>query len=265
MPYVVNKGVRTFYEFAGEGPAMLLLHCNPFDHRTWMYQTAWFSQWFRVVTPDLRGYGRTDKVTEPYTLDDLASDVLGVIEAEAMRDIVLGGVSIGAVLALKLGREHPDLFRALIAVGASAPAKDRGPNDPRVRGYREQGIAGYYRPHMEDTVSKGFATSERGRHLLDMFETNAQNLEPEAIVKMLQARAPVDLLPILPDIRMPLLVVNGEFDSALSEGRRAASLVPGAEHHMLPNAGHACCLEDPAAFDARAMAFLSKHGLLPKP
>ena len=118
---------------------------------------------------------------------------------------------------------------------------------------------------MEDTVSKGFATSERGRHLLDMFETNAPNLEPEAIVKMLQARAPVDLLPILPDIRKPLLVVNGEFDSAVNEGRRVASLVPGAEHHMLPGAGHACCLEDPAAFNARAMAFLSKYGLLPEP
>ena len=264
MPYVVTRGVRTFYDVAGDGPAMLLLHCNPFDHRALMYQSAWFSQWFRVVSPDLRGYGRTDKVTKPYSLDDLTADVLGVIDAERLRDIVLCGVSIGAVLTLKLGHEQPDLFRALIAVGASAPAKERGPNDPRVRGYREQGIAGYYRRHMEETVSTSFAASERGKYFLDMFATNAAQLDPEAIVKMLQARAPADLLPILSEIRLPTLFINGEFDSALTEGRRAAALVPGARHAMLPGTGHACCLEDPASFNACVTQFLECCAILPK-
>jgi pimeloyl-ACP methyl ester carboxylesterase len=242
---------------------MLLIHCNPFDHRTWLYQIGWFSQWFRVIAPDLRGYGRTDKVTDAYRLDDLAADMLGVIEAEGARDIVLAGVSIGAVLTMKLGHERPDLFRALIAVGASAPAKDRGPNDPRVRAYREQGIAGFYRRHMEDTVSRGFAQSAMGRYLLDMFETNSGNLEAEAIVKILQARAPEDLIPILPQIRRPMLIINGEFDSARQEGERAATLVPGAVHRLLPNTGHACCLEDPAGFNSFVMEFLRANALLP--
>jgi pimeloyl-ACP methyl ester carboxylesterase len=262
MAYVTNKGVRTWYEVAGAGPPLLLLHCNPFDHRTWLYQMAAFSDRFRIIAPDLRGYGRTDKVVEPYSLDDVAADVMAVIEAEQAKDIVLAGVSIGAVLVLKLGHDRPDLFRALITVGASAPAKDRGPNDPRVRGYREQGIEGYYRRHMEETVSPGFAASPMGRHILDMFAANAPNLEAEAIVKMLQARAPADLIPLLPAIARPLLVINGEFDSALTEGRRAASLVPGARHVVLPNTGHACCLEDPAAFNAAMESFLVEHGVL---
>ena len=262
MPYVVTNGVRTFYDIAGEGPPMLLLHCNPFDRRTWMHQVAWFSQWFRVATPDLRGYGLTDKVTDPYTLDDVAADILGVIEAERMTDIVLGGVRIGAVMAMKLGAERADLFRALILVGASAPAKDRGPNDPRVRDYRERGVAGW-RPHMEVTVSKSFAESPQGRHALDMFEANALHMQAEGIVKMLQARGPVDLVPILPKIAQPTLVVNGEFDNALTEGRRAARLIPNAEHMMLPGAGHACCLEDPVGFDAAMTDFLVRNRLMP--
>ncbi len=263
MPYVTTNGIRTWYDVMGDGPPLMLIHCNPFDHRSWLYQTAWFSNWFKVVTPDLRGYGRTDKITEAYTLDDLASDLLGVIEAEQMRDIVLVGVSIGAILTLKLGHERPDLFRGLVAVGASAPAKDRGPNDPRVRGYREQGIEGYYRRHMAETVSASFAKSPMGQHFLDMFETNASNLEAEAIVKILQARAPVDLVPILPKIQRPLMIINGEHDSALREGMRAASLVPGATHHILPGTGHACYMEDPAGFNALLMEFLHEHALMP--
>lgn len=256
MPYVTTNGIRSFYDVVGDGPPMLLIHCNPFDHRSWLYQAAWFSNRYRVIIPDLRGYGRSDKVTDAYSLDDLANDMLGVIEAEKAREIVLIGCSIGAILTFKLGHERPDLFRALVAVGASAPAKDRGPNDPRVRAYREQGISGYYRPHMADTISEGFAKSPMGQHFLDMFEENAGALEAEAIVKILQARAPVDFIPVLPQIRLPTLIINGEFDSARREGERAATLIPGARHKLILNAGHACQMEEPASFNAAVSAFL---------
>jgi pimeloyl-ACP methyl ester carboxylesterase len=263
MPYVSNEGVRIWYEVAGSGPPLLLLHCNPFDHRVWLYQIAAYSDRFRVIAPDLRGYGRTDKVIDPYGLDDLAADILAVIEVEQARDIVLVGVSIWAVLTLKLGHDRPDLFRALVAVGASAPAKDRGPDDPRVRGYRELGAKGYYRRHMEETVSPGFAASAIGRYMLDMFAASTGDLEGEAIVKILQARAPVDLTPLLPAIHRPLLVVNGVFDAALREGRRTAALVPAARHVTLADAGHACCMENPVGFNAAMDAFLDEHCLVP--
>jgi 3-oxoadipate enol-lactonase len=263
MPYLTTKGVRTYYEVAGEGPPLLLLHCNPFDHDVFLYQIAHFSTWFRVVAPDLRGYGRTDKVTTPYKLADLCDDVLGLIEKEKLQGCVLMGVSIGAVLVLKLGHDRPDLFKALIAVGASAPNKDRGPNDPTVKAYREEPLEKSYRRHMENTVSKGFAATPRGKYLLDMFDERRPRLEPEGIVKLLQARAPEDLVPLLPHIGLPMLVINGEHDNALKEGRRTASLVPGAVHRMLPDTGHACCMEDPAGFDAFVVEFLKNHGLLP--
>ena len=48
---------------AGDGPAMVLVHANPFDHDLWLYQTAHFSTWFRVIGIDIRGYGRSSKVT----------------------------------------------------------------------------------------------------------------------------------------------------------------------------------------------------------
>src|SRR6266496_5630737 len=72
-------GVDIWYETAGAGPALVLLHANPFDHDLWLYQTAHFSTWFKVIGIDLRGYGRSAKVTTPYTLKDMGNDVVGVL------------------------------------------------------------------------------------------------------------------------------------------------------------------------------------------
>ena len=62
---------------------------------------------------------------------------------------------------------------------------------------------------------------------------------------------------------VPTLVINGEFDHSLAAGRRTASLVPGAEHKILAGTGHACCIEDPAGFDALVIDFLKSRQLMP--
>ena len=57
------------------------------------------------------------------------------------------------------------------------------------------------------------------------------------------------------------MVINGELDNSLAAGKRTASLIPGAVHKVLPGTGHACCIEDPAAFDAGVVSFLAANGL----
>jgi pimeloyl-ACP methyl ester carboxylesterase len=58
---------------------------------------------------------------------------------------------------------------------------------------------------------------------------------------------------------VPTLLVNGEFDGALPNSREAAAGIPGAQHAILPGSGHACNLEDPAAFDRVVTPFLVAH------
>ena len=77
MPYSRATEADIWYETSGDGPAMLLIHANPFDHNLWLYQIAHFSTWYRVVAVDIRGYGRSTKTTTPYALQDMGRDVLG--------------------------------------------------------------------------------------------------------------------------------------------------------------------------------------------
>ena len=89
MPYSERNGVKTYYEATGEGMPFVMLHANPCDHWMWSYQIANFSHRFRVIAPDMRGYGRTDKPLEIYSFDALVEDVLGVLEQEGVENGIL--------------------------------------------------------------------------------------------------------------------------------------------------------------------------------
>ncbi len=64
-------------------------------------------------------------------------------------------------------------------------------------------------------------------------------------------------------MKVPTLVINGEYDNSLAGGKKTASLIPGAVHKILPKTGHACNIEDPAGFDAFVIEFLRAHHLMP--
>ncbi|MDH3445169.1 MAG: alpha/beta hydrolase, partial [Deltaproteobacteria bacterium] len=89
------NGVKIYYELSGEGFPFVMIHANPFDHNLWMYQIAHFSSYFKVVAVDIRGYGRSDKPASPFSLKDMANDVLGVCHDAEIKEAIVGGVSVG--------------------------------------------------------------------------------------------------------------------------------------------------------------------------
>jgi len=63
----------------------------------------------------------------------------------------------------------------------------------------------------------------------------------------------------LPELRMPVLTLNGEFDGTLPRTREMSQNIRGAVHRIVPGAGHACCLENPVVFDQRVREFMKQH------
>jgi pimeloyl-ACP methyl ester carboxylesterase len=261
MPYSTETGVRIHYQTAGEGPAMVLVHANPFDLNLWLYQIAHFSTWFRVIAPDIRGYGRSDKVTASYTLEDMAADIVGVCRREGITEAIVGGISVGSGIAMMMALEHPSLVRALILVGGASARPTS--YDARIRGYEQDGVVAYQRGHIAQCFAPGFADTKRGRYLTDMFTERGPRLDGKAIGQVFRARGAAHLTPRLATLSVPALVVNGEHDMSLAEGRVTAAAIPGAWHRELKDAGHCCNIEDPAAFDEAVVEFLADHGLMP--
>ena len=261
MPYSTANGLKIYYEVSGEGFPFVMVHANPFDHNLWMYQIAHFSTYFKVIAIDIRGYGRSDKPSTPFTLKAMADDVLGVCRDEGVTEAILGGVSVGSGMALLLGLDYPELFKALILVGGSSGPG--GDIDERIQGYTKVGIAKYHIQHLKELVAPDFPQTKLGKYLLNTYVERDPWLSGESIAQIFRARGGTDMTPRLGSMKVPTLVINGEYDNSLKAGQRTASLIPGAMHRILPKTGHACCIEDPAGFDEFVVEFLRANRLLP--
>jgi 3-oxoadipate enol-lactonase len=257
MAYCSTNGVKIHYEISGDGYPLVLVHANPFDRRLFLYQVAHLSTFFKVIAIDLRGYGYSDKPATPITMVDLCQDVVAVCQQEAVREAVFAGISVGGVMGLQLGLDHPEIFKALILVGCSSQPGDR--YQARIDGYMNEGVPSYHIQHLTSLVSKEFPKTKLGKYLLGMQTEMDSRLSAPAIAEIFHALQNRDLTARLPELKMPVLVINGEFDNSLKRSKEMSMKIAGAEHHVIPSAGHACCLEDPATFDEIVLGFLRKH------
>lgn len=257
MPYSTRNGVKTYYEVSGEGFPFVLMHANPFDRRMLLYQAAHFSTYFKVINIDLRGYGYSDKPAISITVADLCDDVVAVCEQEGAREAIFAGVSVGGVIGLQLGLDHPEIFKALILVGCSSMPGDRYRS--RIDGYMRQGVEKFHIQHLTDLVSKDFPGTKLGKYLLGMHTEMDSRLSAPAIAEIFNALQNRDLTARLPELKMPVLIMNGEFDNSLKRSKEMSTRIAGAEHHVIAGAGHACCLEDTATFDEIVLSFVKKH------
>jgi len=261
VPYAVNQGVRIYYEVHGEGPPMVLVHANPFDHRLFTYQIARFAPYFRLVALDIRGYGRSDKPETAFTLADMADDVLAVCAEERISRAIFMGVSVGSGISLLIALDRPELAAAAILVGGSSKG---GANiADRVAGYMSADLRGYQRGHIRELVAPGFCDTPVGRWVLDLFSDHTQTLSGRCIAQIFRAREACDMRGRLAAMKAPVLVINGAHDVSLARGTETAAMILGATHVVLPDTGHACCIEDPAAFDGAVTAFLTAKGPWP--
>ncbi|MDA1326576.1 MAG: alpha/beta hydrolase [Proteobacteria bacterium] len=261
MPYAINKGVKTYYEVTGEGPDFLMLHANPCDHRMWMYQVAFFSRRFRVIATDMRGYGRTDKPEDPYGFEALAEDAFAVCDQENITGGIIAGASMGSKIAFKMVLKRPGLFQAMIHVGGNA---HRGTSyDDRAAGYLGADVPSYRAGHLAELFAPGFSETPRGKFHSKIVLDDSTALSGKAISTLFHSFDRVDLASQVSAINIPVQIVNGIHDNSLEGGRKTASLIDGARHEAIDNAGHLCCLEDPARFQDICVSFLRENGLYP--
>lgn len=120
------NGIRLHAAEAGEGPLVLLLHGFPQFWWTWRSQlTGLADAGFRVVAPDLRGYGASDKPPRGYDLPTAAADVAALIRALGERDAVLVGHDWGALVGWTMAALHPRSVRRLVVLSMAHPRRLR--------------------------------------------------------------------------------------------------------------------------------------------
>lgn len=264
MPRVQANGLEINYDEWGEGPPLVLVHANPFDNTLWLYQTAHFSTYYRVIAPDVRGYGRSSKPSSKFGIKDLSEDVFAVCRSLGLDEAVFGGISVGSSIIQQLAADHPEMVRALILAGSGyhPTGTRRKFADERAKGYAS--AKGYREVHMRALVTEEFQKSKLGAYLLSTFLERDPAINTETIVRLFEGYLDWDQSAATASLTCPALVVVGEKDGGLKGCLELHERIAGSEFSVIKGAGHACCLENPSDFDAVVLDFLSRHGLMPK-
>jgi pimeloyl-ACP methyl ester carboxylesterase len=129
--YADVNGFRMHYAEAGEGEPVVLQHGWPQHWYAWRHQIGPLAQRYRVIVPDLRGYGWSDAPKDGYEKDQLARDVVGLLDALGIERARYAGHDWGAVIAYRLAIDHAERFERVAAIAAPPPWRE-GPPPPQM-------------------------------------------------------------------------------------------------------------------------------------
>ena len=124
--------MRLAHADTGSPPVVVLIHGFPLSREMWVEQLKAIGSTYRVIAPDLRGHGESECPDGAYTMDEMADDVVELLDRLEVREpVVLGGLSMGGYVALSLVVRHPERVRGLILIDTRAAADT--PEAARVR------------------------------------------------------------------------------------------------------------------------------------
>ncbi len=263
MDWITIGGVDLRYVDCGRGPAVLLVHGFPLDHGMWNGQIAALSPQYRVLAPDLRGFGRSAAGSEEaITMERHADDLAALLEALAIGEpVVLCGLSMGGYIALAFWKKHRARLRGLILCDTRA-----GADTPEAAAARRQTAERVLQdgPAMlgESMLPRLLApqTLQDNPPLVGLLRDMIAASQARGLAAALRGMAQrEDFTPLLPAIDCPTLLLVGQQDaiSPPAEMATMARAIPAARLVEIPAAGHLAPLEQPAAVNAAMLQFLA--------
>ncbi|MEU4804443.1 3-oxoadipate enol-lactonase [Actinosynnema sp. NPDC023587] len=237
--------MKPHHEVSGPEGAPVVVLGNSLGTTTalWEPQLAELSERFRVVRYDHRGHGGSPASPGPYRIDDLAGDVLELMDALGLQRVSYCGVSMGAMVGMWLAGHAPERVDRLVLCCTTASYDSARPWEERAATVRASGT-GSIAPAV---VSRWFtpALGERSPETVARFERMLSTVDDEGYAGCCEALGALDLRPVLPLIQAPTAVIAGACDEATPPERlRAiADAIPGAELTVLPDAAHLANVE----------------------
>ncbi len=246
------------YELEGaEGaPVVVLTGSLGTDITMWRPQSDRLRAHFRTLRYEIRGHGRSEVPAGPYSIDDLGSDLLALLDRLEIERVSLCGLSIGGMISMWTAAHAPERIERVVLCCTSARLGPPESWHERAATVRAEGVGAVADAVLERWFTPGF----RDAHP-DVLEAMRQILAatpPEGYAGCCEAIAAMDLTGDLPSISAPTLVLAGEHDPSTppEHGRRIAELIPGARFELVSNAAHLASVERPDLTTMTILRFL---------
>ncbi|MGI9345418.1 MAG: alpha/beta fold hydrolase [Gammaproteobacteria bacterium] len=251
MPSIQNGGVSIYYTDEGQGPAVLLTHAYGASASMWEPQIAALKDKYRVISWDLRGHARSDspadetQYSERYCIEDMKA----ILDHLGLKQVILGGLSLGGYLSLAFRLQYPECVSALMLFSCGP-----GYRDPHAREKWNR-----FAHRLADKVQdKGLAALGDGSEIRIDEHRNLDGLQKAA--RGILAQFDDRVIQSLTQIDLPTLVLVGSEDKNYhNSSSYMAKKIPHAQHSHIEQAGHAANLQQPQAFNAALLHFLDQQ------
>lgn len=260
MKFSTTDGIKLNFLERGSGQPLLLVHGFPLDHSMWAGQMDDLAGQYRVVAPDLCGFGQSDVRTGTVTMSQMADDLAALLAALSITvPISLCGLSMGGYVAWQFALRHRQRLARLILCDTRAVADSPAAAAGRLK-TAEKVLAEGASVVAEAMLPKLFAPATWAAQPQVVEATRQVMLRTsrEGIAAALRGMAErPDVTPQLQNIDVPTLVVCGEHDgiSPPAEMREIARQLPQATYVEIAGAGHMAPLEQPGPVNAAIRNF----------
>ncbi|MTH77148.1 3-oxoadipate enol-lactonase [Paracoccus aestuariivivens] len=238
-----------------DGPVVVFANSLGTDLRLWDALLAEMPQ-IRAIRFDKRGHGLSDEGGD-FTVEDLADDAAALIEHLGVGPVIFVGLSIGGMIAQAISARRPDLVRAAVLSNTAVKMGTAQSWSERIDAIRAGGI----RSIADVIMQRWFAPDFRAKPTIAAWRNMVVRTSEAGYVGACRALAAADLTGPTSMLRLPVAVIAGDQDgsSPAELVKATADLIPDAAFHIVRDAGHLPCVEQPAAFAAILGPFIKEH------
>jgi 3-oxoadipate enol-lactonase len=270
-----SNGTRLSYRDRGDGLPVVFLHPTPLDHFYWLPMLEEIAG-VNAILPDFRGHGASELGTllpvglfasvpdaPALTMEQLAVDILALLDHLHVPEAVFCGCSIGGYVMMELWRKAPQRMRGM-AIVCSKPQPDAEANLAKraetIAKARAEGTAAIFDGNAQTLI--GAPAREKRPGIVKELRAR-MTLTPEAVVAVQAGLATrIDSVPTVATITTPIIALCGGRDPGITPAEmRAFEAAPGGcEFHLLPDAGHFAAYEEPRKVAALMAPWLKQFG-----
>jgi len=258
------KDVELYYYTIGQGSPLVLIHGWCADGLSHLFQLP-LSYNYRLILPDLRGFGKSSKPQTECTTEILASDVNGLLETLGMKKAGVYGCTFGGMVALQFALDYPEMVEALILVNTASTSSG-------LRQFFDDFISLLNAPNAVEALiemmssalsgfDEAFAKSPAGLMFIEAWLERLEHIEPKALIELAKGIKKFEVTQRLSEISVPTLIVAGEKDPVFppSYSEEMHKRIAGSEYVII-DAGHGTPFLRPDEFNKVVRNFLNKIG-----
>lgn len=254
-----RDGVSLNYRLSGTGSRpLVLVHGVGSYCEVWDGVIARLSDAFRILSFDLRGHGRSERVRGRYAIDDFVGDILALADHAGFDRFDLAGFSLGGLISQRLVLSHPERVDHLLLLSTVA-GRNEGERE-RVLARLAALQAGDRGSHYDASLSRWLTEDFQAKNpelITELRRRNAAN-DPDCYAAAYRVFAETDFGGLIDQIRSPTLIATGEDDQGSNPrmARYMHECIPGSRLHILPGLRHSILTEAPDQVAALMRNFL---------